>query len=79
MHLSSTALAVLRPPNPLSHPCRHRADLAAQQEEQRREQLAGRLAAKEAKVAAMEAEKAHMKQALECVRKEIAVQEHQLR
>lgn len=60
-------------------PCRHRAALAAQQEEQRREQLAGRLAAKEAKVAAMEAEKAAMAHALEAVRKEITMQEHQLR
>lgn len=60
-------------------PRRHRAALAAQQEEQRREQLAGRLAAKEAKVAAMEAEKAAMAHALEAVRKEITMQEHQLR
>lgn len=58
---------------------RHRMELAAQLEEERRQQLTNRLAAKHARVAAMEEEKAQMLRALAEVRREIRQQEEALK
>ena len=59
--------------------CRHRQVLAAQMEEERRQQLQGKLEAKQQRVAALEAEKAAMLSSLESMRREIRMQEDNLK
>ena len=66
-------------PPPPSLPCRHRIELAAQREEERRAALTSRLSAKQERVAAMEAERAAMLRGLEAVRREIQAQEAHLK
>jgi hypothetical protein len=59
--------------------CRHRAELAAQREEERRAARSTRLAAKQQRVAAMEAERGAMLRALEGMRRNIRMQEKALK
>lgn len=58
---------------------RHRVQLKEEREAERLGALTSKLAAKEERVAAMEAEKAAMLHALQAVHKEIEMQEDRLR